>query len=91
MLLVAFTKQNKALIKMKQQKGCSLIKLGYLFFYPQIAIYTFSFFNQYYRIYEKGIQSYPVTVIHFPEPITMKAVNDAIGCDCQSKAHHRVH
>lgn len=41
-------------------------------------------------IYRKAIQSYPMTVIHFPEPITMKTVNDAIGCYCLSKIHHSI-
>lgn len=27
--------------------------------------------------YRDAIQSYPMTVIHFPEPITIKAGNDA--------------
>lgn len=42
------------------------------------------FFFQWHMTYRKAIQSCMMTVIHFPESITMKTVNDATGCDYHS-------
>lgn len=48
-------------------------------------------FSQWHMMYRKAIQGCNMTVIHFPEPITVKTANDAMGCDCHTMCHHSIH